>query len=694
MLNVPQLDDMNFNSMFERARRMIPRLNVEWTDLNHHDPGVTTLQMFYWLIDTLNYYLDATGEQHRLKYLKLLGIDSIATAATCYVAVEGDEIRLPKGTKLFAEDVVFETTQSFVASNNPVVAIYNELNKEKRNATKFAGVDGSYAEVFSLDNQDNCCLYIGFENSFSDSIDVYIEIASTPRNSFTSNFSLAGCSWEFFDGEAFVPCKVIHDETCGFLRTGFVKLSIEGSAAEYIDKDMEKGYYLRCLISDNEYDVLPAIGRVLTACLQVRQTNTYADRHILIYEGTKELELDCSIHEQDIVIIAKKEGDVYRQWYSSEEHENLCDLIQGETLNERKVVFNNEKPIKGDEFIVFVCDRDIKDSVMIGVTDGCAGQQLHFDAQGSSICELSVALVREKDGIVEYEVWDYSEDVTSEGYDSKCFSYDRDSGYIFFGDSINGVQPEQGLKVMVSTVKTSKYEGGNVMKGRIDSIEEGYDYEVSNLENAVGGSSKKSSDELEKEIEKKITSVTRAVTADDYREIVMNTPGLMIDSMNVISIKDYSEAYNEPYFSNMVMIAVKPKFGGNLPILSESYKKNISSNLNRYRLLTTEIKVIPTRYVGISVYGRISLVEKSAVLKQELYSFIHSLVDRVKSGEFGQTVDYGRLFSALELHPNVKVISDLSLEYSGNGGYKNEQGDIMIHPDSLSYLNEIGIEVV
>ncbi len=694
MLNVPQLDDMNFNSMFERARRMIPRLNIEWTDLNHHDPGITTLQMFYWLIDTLNYYLDATGEQHRLKYLKLLGIDSIATAATCYVALEGDAIRLPKGTKFYADDIVFETTQSFNASNNPVVAIYNELNAEKKNATRFAGVDGSYAEVFSLDNQDSCSLYIGFKNQFSDSIDVYIELDSAPRNSFNSDFSLATCNWEFFDGKSFVPCTVIRDETCGFLRTGFVKLAIEGLAAEYTGTDMEKGFYLRCLITDNEYDVLPAIGRILTACLQVRQTNTYADRHMLVYQGAKELQIDCSIHERDIIIVAKKEGEIYRQWYSSENVENLCDIAQGETVNERKVVFNKAEPKQGDVFVVFVCDRDIKDSVILGVTDGCAGQQLQFDAQSSSICELSIALVKEQAGVVEYEIWDYSEDVASEGYDRRCFSYDREGGFIYFGDSINGVQPEQGLTVMVSTVKTSKYEGGNVMKGRINSIEEGYDYEISNLESATGGSSKKNSDELEKEIEAKITAVTRAVTADDYRKIVMDTPGLMIDSMNVISVKDYSDAYHEPYFSNMVMLAVKPKFGGELPILSESYKKNIAANLNKYRLLTTEIKVIPARYVGVSVYGRIVLLEKSDELQEELHSFIHTLVDRVKSGEFGQAVDYGRLFSALELHPNVKAIGDLSLEYSGNGGYKNEQGDIMIHPDSLSYLNEIGIEFV
>ncbi len=694
MLNVPQLDDMTFNSMFERARRMIPRLNAEWTDLNHHDPGITTLQMFYWLIDTLNYYLDATGEQHRLKYLKLLGIGSVASASSCYVAVSGDNIRLPKGTKLYAGDIVFETTENFYASNNPVVAIYNEVNDYKKNITRFAGVDGSFAEVFSLEQQDDCSLYIGFKNSFSNNTDIYVEIEPIERNFFNTSFALATFSWEYYNGISFVPCEIIKDESCGFLRTGFIRLSVQGEVGEYQKPDMESGYYLRCTISNNEYDVLPAVGKILTACLQVKQTNTFASSHIVSYYGGNELSLDFSVHKQDGIIIAKKEGDIYRQWYTTTGDKNLCEVVQGETVNERKVVFNNNLPNVGDEFAIFLCDSELKDIVTLGVTDGCAGQRLYFDAQSSSVCELSLALVKEQGDFTEYEIWDYCDDITSQGYDSRCFGFDRESSCIYFGDSINGVQPEQGLTVMLVTVKTSRYEGGNVLKGRIDNIEEGYDYEVANLEAATGGSSRKNSDELEKEIEDKINAVTRAVTAEDYKSIVMNTPGLMIDSMNVISVKDYCDAYNEPYYSNMVMVAVKPKFGGALPVLSESYKKNIAANLNKYRLLTTEIKVIPARYVGVNVYGRITLTEKTNSARTQLHNFIYTLVDRVKSGEFGKMVDYGRLFSALELHFYVKSINDLSLEYSGNGGFKNEQGDIVIHPDSLSYLNEIGIEFV
>ena len=67
MLSVPQLDDLSFEKLFDRARSRIPVMTQEWTDFNAHDPGITTLQTFAWLTDTLNYYMDATGDAHRLK---------------------------------------------------------------------------------------------------------------------------------------------------------------------------------------------------------------------------------------------------------------------------------------------------------------------------------------------------------------------------------------------------------------------------------------------------------------------------------------------------------------------------------------------------------------------------------------------------------------------------------------------------
>ncbi len=694
MLHVPQLDDMNYSGMFERARRMIPRLNSEWTDLNHHDPGITTLQMFYWLIDSLNYYLDATGEQHRLKYLKLLGIESASTPSRCYVAIADEKVKLLQSTRFYAGDTVFETMKPFVGSNNPVSAIYNEVDGELRDLSLFAGVDGSFAEIFSTDAEEECNLYIGFNNPIKGDTELYFEVKPTTRNDFGDDFSLSNIEFDYYDGKNFVPCTVVYDDTCGFLRTGFVRVFAKTATKKLGKEGMTTAHYLRCRLTHNEYDVLPAIGRILTACVEVVQTESHAVTYLVEYKGDKKVPLEFCIRENDSVTIAKKQGEEYVVWYDSKSDENLCALVDSDTLNEKYILFDSDVPTEGEGFAVFVANSDIEDALSLGFTDGTAGQRLHFNADPEKICELKVALCSEKEGMKTYQLWDYSEDLGSEGYDSRSFGFDRESSCVYFGDGINGMQPDQGQKVVVVTVKTSSFEDGNVLKGRIDRSEFSFEKSVSNLENAVGGSRRKNSDTLEAEIEKKLSGVTRAVTAEDYKHIVMNTPGLMIDGMSVIPIKDYCDAYNEPYLSNTVVLAVKPKHGGPLPLLSQSYIKNIHSNLRGYRLLTTDIRVVSARYVGISVYGRIVLSENTEPGREKVSEFISSVVDCVDEGAFGKNVDYGRLFSALELHPNVKQIGDFSLEYSGNGGYKNEQGDIVIYPDSLSYLKEIGIEFV
>ena len=90
MLKVPQLDQVTYEQIKQRAVSRIPALTAEWTDFNSHDPGITVLELYAWLTDMLDYYMDATGDAHVEKYLKLLGIrPKTARPASGYVVLEG-----------------------------------------------------------------------------------------------------------------------------------------------------------------------------------------------------------------------------------------------------------------------------------------------------------------------------------------------------------------------------------------------------------------------------------------------------------------------------------------------------------------------------------------------------------------------------------------------------------------------------
>src|ERR1044071_483132 len=68
-----KLDDKTFDVMLEESIKLIPRHAPEWTDHNRHDPGITLIELFAWLTEMQQFYLDSVGPQSYLKFLKLLG---------------------------------------------------------------------------------------------------------------------------------------------------------------------------------------------------------------------------------------------------------------------------------------------------------------------------------------------------------------------------------------------------------------------------------------------------------------------------------------------------------------------------------------------------------------------------------------------------------------------------------------------
>ena len=57
-LPIPNLDDTQFQTMAADALTAIPRYAPEWTDYNLHDPGITFIDLFAWLAEMQQYYLN------------------------------------------------------------------------------------------------------------------------------------------------------------------------------------------------------------------------------------------------------------------------------------------------------------------------------------------------------------------------------------------------------------------------------------------------------------------------------------------------------------------------------------------------------------------------------------------------------------------------------------------------------------
>ena len=178
MLQVPRLDGDDFESIFARAKARIPTLTDEWTNFNAADPGITTLETFAWLFDTLHYYMNASGEVHRLKYFKLLGIEPVRREASCVLAVEGTGLLdLPRGTRVYAGEIPFETTETLRTPANHLTAVFLEEAGRRIDLTSRAGVDGGFAPVFTPQSPPESCLYLGFAQPLTGPVRLYLELA-------------------------------------------------------------------------------------------------------------------------------------------------------------------------------------------------------------------------------------------------------------------------------------------------------------------------------------------------------------------------------------------------------------------------------------------------------------------------------------------------------------------------------------
>lgn len=73
-LPIPDLDDKTFEELVEDAKKLIPVHAPEWTDYNLHDPGITLIELFAYLVEMQIYSINQVNKSHLCKYLRLLGL--------------------------------------------------------------------------------------------------------------------------------------------------------------------------------------------------------------------------------------------------------------------------------------------------------------------------------------------------------------------------------------------------------------------------------------------------------------------------------------------------------------------------------------------------------------------------------------------------------------------------------------------
>src|SRR5262249_2242241 len=118
-ITLTTLDDRRFDDLVEEALGRASVHTPEWTNLNRSDPGVTLIEVFAFLTQTLLYGANQIPAGNRRKFLQLLRIPLQTTAAArglvtivnTATSPNPQPVVLPDGVEVRAGQVPFRTSR-------------------------------------------------------------------------------------------------------------------------------------------------------------------------------------------------------------------------------------------------------------------------------------------------------------------------------------------------------------------------------------------------------------------------------------------------------------------------------------------------------------------------------------------------------------------------------------------------------
>jgi hypothetical protein len=100
----PVVDDRDYQQLLDDALRRIPIHNPEWTNHNRSDPGVTLLELFAFLTESLAYRANQIPDRNRRKMLELLDVP-LTPASSALGIVTISNTRGPLETQTLNADI-------------------------------------------------------------------------------------------------------------------------------------------------------------------------------------------------------------------------------------------------------------------------------------------------------------------------------------------------------------------------------------------------------------------------------------------------------------------------------------------------------------------------------------------------------------------------------------------------------------
>ena len=691
MLSDYTLDTEGFQDIMEEAKNMVVSLYPEWTDFNYHDPGITMLELFSWIKEGQQYFLDQIGVEHKKKYLKLLGMflqHRKAAHAFVHINTKEDFI-LQKRTKFSAGAVCFEAEREQCIIHNSIIQCFHGNEQLEHECVKEHLKKNEILRVllFGEEPQKGDAFYIGFERELpiKETIGIYIQLekgSGIQRKQINTPlfFPMLKLKYEYFTNGTWKAVEEVADTTFGMLQNGMIYFCMENNMTQ-TEVFERTAYYIRIRIEESDIDSPPILKNIQLNMVSVTQKDTLAE-----YEKTtfwKKGEKCCAKSHSYLCMAGQ--NDIYIKMNQIYYHIPVYEKFINSETGEVEFIFDMPKTESKEIMIVSYSDNP-KVKKCIGIGNGFPYQEydLHTTAAIDKQLELLVHEIGSRGG---YSHWKRVNDFGASKPEDRHFIVDSQEGKIIFGDCEHGMAPE-GKIIMISFAETLGGEG-NVKKGKINRFTDVQpaDIMISNPADAYGGKNEESLEACFLRARKKLKHPDTAVTYEDYERYVKETPGLMIESCKVIPANEANNM-QEKREENMLFIVVKPAGLKQNQELSQSYKKNILAHLEPYRMIGTKINIISPRYILMELC--LGIVTKAHFLnvKERIHQVVTDYFEKL-SKNFGAAIVYSELYGIIDMLECVEGINEITLDIKDRTVTRMQDGSVILPPNGVVELKDV-----
>ncbi|WP_049923829.1 putative baseplate assembly protein [Halopiger djelfimassiliensis] len=639
-IDVPELDDRDYEELLEQAKKRIPAYSDEWTDFNPHDPGITILEVLAWLTETHTYQLDQITDDHREKFLRLIGHDRRPpTPATATVELSPPQAAtgkpLPAGTRLAVTDGTddvyrFETDHEVVLTAAEIerVVTVGPGPTEHGEANR---TDGMFYRPFGDTVERGDAVYLGFDRDPFESTDrltlsvdyhdVDLPEPTPPSEdhsvTFTPSVELV---WEHRDPETgrWRSLSVTEDETNALYEGGLIELV--GATADSppptrdsqcpIDDADDYGW-VRCRVETSGYEIPPQIDAI--------RTNVVTASHA------------ASVTDERLSPVGNATGS------------DASARLDGQTYAfENRPILSTTVRVDGQRYV------EVPD----------------FDASGP---------------------------------DDPHYVLDRERGRVTFGDGETGRVPAPNATITADYVYGGGKEG-NVSSTAVWQFTDSNtqlatdvspaDIDVVPLCAATGGTDSETIEEALRRARRDLRRPYRAVTEDDYRYLASRTPGLRISRTKVSVDGDRTTVVVVPYAPPDV-----PS-----PEPSAGFLETVRKHLRERTLLTDRVHVTGPRYVRLelTVTGHTRPRYTSGGYEEDvteaITSYLHPLYGYDGDGwPFGRTLEGSELVDVVSDLDAIDRVTDVTI--TAHGGTAIDERTVLIDDTSLFAVEDVTVDL-